>query len=479
MIPWYLKHRVHGNKPWGVQREALNRSEGHARYGYFLEQGLGKTALTLNDYVHHDEVDLMLTVAPNSFKLDWALANDEWGVGHISSGYWPRDPIPFEAERMSYVVNYEAVSRSSAVRQFQKLMEQRRVLLNIDESTSIANPDSGIAKAVNKLAQRATMVRENNGTPLTNSVMDLFMQLKVLDQLDGWNPVAFRNRYATKGGYMGREIMRFNADGEPAIRHADELYSLLDRVSFRALKQDWRKDLPAQMPDTPLHLEMTPRQLMHYREMLEEFATLVDDVDVTANLIITQMMRLQQISSCLASAGDKWTWIEEPKNNPKLRALKDLIDSGSSKVLIVYIFKPSGEMLLEQLTQLGLNPAWLRGQMKPEDIIEQKRRFNEDSDCRVLVGQQSATFRGHTLIGGIKRDACDRMCFYERSFSYYEYAQIRDRIHRGAQKSVCNYWQLITSPAEEGAIDIVHSKRDMAVAVDSVVTKIRSGAWRV
>lgn len=478
-IPWYLCHRVHGKRPWAVQREALNRSEGHARYGYFLEQGLGKTALTLNDFVHHDEVDLMLTVAPNSFKLDWALANDEWGVGHISSGYWPRDPIPFDAEQMSYVVNFEAVSRSSAVRQFQKLMEKRRVLLNIDESTAIANPDSGIAKAVNQLAKRATMVRENNGTPLTNSVVDYYMQLKVLDQLDGWSPVTFRNRYATKGGFMGRQIMRFDSDGEPAIRHKEELYAILDRCSFRALKKDWRKDLPPQMPDTPLHLEMTNRQLAHYREMLEEFVTIVGDVNVTADLIITQMLRLQQLSSCLASTGDQYTFIEEPKNNPKLKALRDLIASGTTKVIVVYVFKPSGEMLLEQLTQMGLNPAVIRGQMKPEDIIEQKRRFNDDADCRVLLGQQRATFRGHTLIGGPGRDRCDRMAFYERSFSYYEYAQIRDRNHRGAQDAICNYWQLITSPAEQGAIEIVQNKKDLAVAVDSVVTQIRSGAWRV
>lgn len=479
MIPWYLKHRAHGNKPWAVQREALNRSEGHARYGYFLEQGLGKTALTLNDYVHHDEVDIMLTVAPNSFKLDWVLANDEWGVGHIPSGYWPKNPIPFEAEQMSYAVNYEAVSRSASVREFQKLMEKRRVLLNIDESTAIANPDSGIAKAVNQLSKRATMVRENNGTPLTNSVVDYFMQLKALNELDGWNPVAFRNRFAVKGGYMGREIIRFDKDGNPAIRHQDELYSILDRCSFRALKKDWRKDLPPQMPDTPIHLEMTNRQLVHYREMLEDFATIVEDVNVTANLIITQMLRLQQLSSCLAATGDDYTFIEEPKNNPKLKAIKDLISTGDSKLILVYVFKPSGALLLEQLTQMGLEPAVIRGGMKPEEIIEQKRRFNDDTSCRALIGQEAATCRGHTLIGGPGRDRCDRMVFYERDFSYYRYAQIRDRNHRGAQDHVCSYWQLITSPAEQAAIEIVQNKKDLANAVDSVVTQIRRGAWRI
>lgn len=482
MIPWYVKHAVHGDQPWAVQREALNRSEGKAKYGYFLQQGLGKTPLILNDFLHYADASLMLVVAPQSFKLDWLVEADAWGISKElmgkdwTTGFWPRDPIPFDADKPGiYSINYEAVSRSSAKDQLVRLMDERPVFLTIDESAAIKNNGTGFSKSVVQLAHRAMMVREANGTPLVQNVMDYYPQLRALGEFHGWTSHQFKSRYAKLGGFMGKVVQR------EEIKNKEELYAVLDRCSFRALKKDWRADMPDQI-DIPLHLEMTERQLRHYREMMLDFYTMVNDMEVTAQLILTQMMRLQQISSCLASTdASKWVMFEEAKDNPKLQATYDIMDSAPGKTIVVHVFKPSGALLRNEMEAKGLRPAVIRGGLTPEQIIEEKRRFNEDPDCRVLIAQQSAAFRGHTLLGDVnsEKNSCHRMVFYESSFSYYEYSQIRDRIHRGDASFDCRYYQLRTSPADDHIYDTLASKQDMADTMDKAVAAIRSGKWRV
>lgn len=468
-MKWHLSHPRYGKKPWAVQAEAKRRSEGVDRYFYALEQGLGKSPLSLNDVVHYLElgvIDRAVVVAPNSFKLDWSLLPGEWGRPEIRTGYWPRNK-PSEDVQL-YAINYEAV-RTSAGKELTRLFSRARCMLIIDESAAMQNPFSATSRALHELSKDAAMVRELNGTPMTNNVMDLFMQLKVLGELDGVNPYAFRNRHAVMGGYMGRQIQR------DEIRNADELYAILDRVSFRALKKDWRKDLPPQV-FTPIHLEMTARQRQHYREMLEEFFTVVNDLEVSADMVLTQMEKLRQISSCVAMQSGKAAFFEPKDKNPKVAALLDLLHSCSGKVMIPYVYRATGAMLYDVLSDEKLKPAWIRGGVKPEVIVEEKRRFNDDPDCRVVLAQEEASYRGHTLLGGEGRDRCSTMAFFETSFSYYHRSQIQDRIHRGEQDETCNYYDFVISPIEQTVLEALAAKKNMADALDAVIAVVRKEA---
>lgn len=462
---WYLTHEAHGDKPWAVQKEAMRRSKDRDRYGYFLEMGLGKSALTLNDFVHlwsKEMVDMAIVLAPNSFKLNWVSFPEEWGVPEINTGYWPKDKITTKKEMI--VVNYEA-ARSAAGQELLKLAKNNRVMLIIDESGDIKNPSSDTSKAVFELAKEAEYVRELNGTPMVQNVMDWFMQLKVLGELDGKNPYAFRNRYAVRGGYMGKQILPGQMNNET------ELYNIIDRVGFRALKKDWAKDLPEKIY-TSVRLEMTKRQRVHYVEMLEEFYTEIKGgLIVTADIVLTQMEKLRQISSCIIMNEGESFIVETPKNNPKLQALIEAIHGGSTKVVVPYVYSASGEMLFNELSKQKLNPVWVHGKLK-EKIKENCDRFNKDPECRVLIGQESCIFRGHTLIG-TKDDPASRMMFYETSFSYYHRCQIEDRIHRGDQRTPCGYWDFPTSTVEDIIIKALNTKKDAAGAFDEMLVAIQ------
>ena len=469
-MKWHLNHAKYGNKPWAVQQAYIDAAEGHDRFGSFLEQGLGKSASNLNEYINSESVDLNIVLAPSSFVGDWPLAPEEWGLGFLQTGMYPRDPLPLSWESGLYTFSHETLRGSLNARNaLLRVLKERRCLLTFDEATGIKNPTSLLAKyMVSEAVKHAKMVRLLDGTPIVQNVMDYYAKLRCLGEVNGMNPYVFRNRFARMGGFMGKQIT--------GMANEEELARILNRCSFRALKKDWRKDMPDQI-ERPIRIEMTDNQRKHYRTMLEEFYATVGDVDpeeINADLVLTQRMKLQQISSCMLMKDGKAHWIEEPKNNPKLRAIKDTLEIGQGKAIIVYYFDPSGRMLIDEMTKEGLNPAWIVGKMKPDEIIEQKRRFNRDPTCRVIVAQQDQGSRGHTLIGEPGDDRCNMTFYYENSLSLMHRLQMNDRNHRGEQDQVCYLIDLICGPIDQINVDILTGKRTMAQGMDALIKLVRS-----
>ncbi len=466
-MKWHLNHAQWGRKPWAVQRAYLDAAAGRERYGNFSQQGLGKTADTLNEFVDFDDVDLCVVLAPSSFVGDWPLAPAEWGLGFLRTGMWNSDPLPFDWESGVYSIAHETLRGSIRARtELLKLFKARRCLLVFDESTGIKNPSSVLARyAIGHLVKDAKRVRILNGTPIVQNALDYFAQLRLLGELNGVNQINFRNRYCIMGGFMGRQIK--------GIRHEEELAGILDRCSFRALKTDWRKDLPPQIA-VPIHLEMTDNQRRHYQTMMEQFYVQVaDDEFVDAELVLTQRLKLQQVTSCLMMDKGKVHWLEQPKANPKLKAAFDLMETGNGKMIVVYYFDPSGRMLIEQFKDAGYDPAWITGGMTPQDIVEQKKRFNDDGDCRVLIGQIDQTSRGHTLIGQPGKDRCSRIYYYETDLSLMHRLQMNDRNHRGEQDETCLLYDPICGPIDQLNVDILTGKREQAEGMDQIVAEIR------
>lgn len=466
---WHLKHAQHGDKPWRVQAAYLEAAAGRERFGNFSQQGLGKTSDTLNEFIEFDDVDLCVVLAPSSFIGDWPLAPAEWGLGFLRTGMWGKDPSPVDWESGLYSVAHETLRGSKRARdEMLDLFQRRRCMLVFDESTGIKNPASELARyMLRHLGKEAKRVRILNGTPIVQNALDYYAQLRMLGEFEGMTPTNFKHRFTERGGFKGKQII--------GMRNEDELGRVLDRCSFRALKKDWRPDMPDQYPQ-PIHLEMTDNQRRHYQTMMLEFyAAVSDDEEVTAELVLTQRMKCQQISSCVLMDKGKVHWIEEPKNNPKLKAVLDLMETGNGKMIVVYYFDPSGRMLIDQFQKAGYEPAWITGGMKAEDIVEQKKRFNDDSSCRIIVAQIDQGSRGHTLIGQPGNDRCSRTYYYETDLSLMHRLQMNDRNHRGAQDETCVLYDPICCPIDQLNVDILTQKKTQADGMDEIVKLVRAG----
>lgn len=474
MVRWHLKHEQFGTTPWDVQVEALRRADDRPRYGWFLEQGLGKTALTLNDYVGCNDVDLNVVLAPSSFVADWPLAPAEWGVGFLRTGMWGRNEMPHDWEQGLYAISHETLRGSRRAREeLVELFKNRRCMLTFDESTSIKKYNSVLAQFCIRHLKDAARVRVLNGTPIVQDVTDYYAPMKMLGAFDGMNPVIFKKRYAELGGFMGKQIVGISADRQNELAH------ILDEHSFRALKADWRKDMPPKL-QVPLRLEMTDNQVRHYRTMMEEFYALVsDDECVDATLILTQRMKLQQIASCMLMKEGKVFWIDKSKDNPKLKGLLDVLETGHGKMIVPYYYDPSGQMLFEELKKAGYDPAWIKSYSRggsSEEILREKARFNNDSSCRVIIGQIDQLARGHTLLGQKGNDRCFRTYMYETSLSLMHVEQVSDRNHRGEQDECCYLYWPICSPIDQINMDILTRKKEQAQGMDELVKEIRRAA---
>lgn len=92
-----------------------------------------------------------------------------------------------------------------------------------------------------------------------------------------------------------------------------------------------------------------------------------------------------------------------------------------------------------------------------KDRAEQVRRFQEEDDVRVFVGQLQTTGMGLTLT------AASVAVYYSLDFSYSNYEQSRARIHRIGQKKKCLYIHLVCKgTVDEKVMNALKHKGDIA-----------------
>lgn len=439
------------NPPYEVQTEALRRSKGQKCYGWFMEQGLGKTGVAYADFITHwmaEWCDIMVVVAPFYLMSEWELEAKKQGV-KFPVFTWPQEIPKGQKPPFAYIMNVEAARAGRGFAFLDQLLDKHRAWFGIDESTMIKNFKSLAFTEIMKLAQKVTMRRELSGLPMPHDVMDLWPQLRFLEQLSGVNPYSFRNRFAVMGGYMGKQVK--------GIKNEEQLHKIMDQCAFRALKVDWAKTLPPKIYKER-RFEMTKKQKEHYHEMEEDFITLVDqsnpETAVFADQVIHAMIKLQQISRGFIMDGEKVAQELVPVGkNPAIQTLKATLDATQGKTLIFTQYRHSTELLANILDDhYGKGTTrMMMGGMKKEEIANAKAEFNENPDVRHFVLQIAVGHRGHTLLGQVgPSERCSSTIFYENNYNFEHRAQGEDRNHRWGQDADCvTYTDFVCSKMDE------------------------------
>lgn len=449
MTTWQIK-----GKPFEAQIEALNRTK-HEPHGfaYFMEMGLGKTAVTLAEFVklkNDGKVDVLVIACPHSLKQNWADEVKFWTEGGLTTSIWPK----FEDADV-YIFNYEAFSVGGRTGEaaLRGLCGKKRVYLALDESTQIKKHNSVRTKSLLGTARMCSYTRILSGAPMVQGPQDIWAQLKFIGAMKGINFFQFRNRFCLMGGYMGKKIIGANPVS------VSELHRILDTCSFRAKKMDWL-DIPEKTYFTRT-IEMSPQQKRHYKSMLVDFITYVNGQEVDAAMVVTQMGKLQQISSNFVYDEDG-----VPRDlggpNRKLNEIKQILDDEiDGKLIVVSYFAHSTQVLLSELEEYGV--VGIYGGQSSEEIAAAKEDFNR-GDARVIVCQESAAKYGHTLLGTEDMPCCTTV-FYENSFSMDDRVQIEDRNHRIGQRFTVNIIDMVCSDIEAKVIKALQQKQDIAEAI--------------
>lgn len=459
----------------GVQKAALAASNGKAGFGYFLEMGLGKTLLSLHDFmqrVERKEASRLVVVCPNSFKSGWLTEVKKQNVpvechvyesGGYNEAFLRRT---FNEKPPMIVVNYEAIRRPNTQNYIRQFIKGRRAMIVFDESIQLKNNKSLQTKAAIELTKEFAYSRILSGKPMTQGPHDLWGQMRAIGQLEGFNYYAFRGWFCRMGGYMMKKVVGAQNEGK--------LAGLINPHVFRATKSEWL-DLPPKIY-TMREYSMSPAQQRQYDTMEQEFVTWINESEfVDVDMALTKYIKLAQILFGFIIDDDgRVHELVEPSVNPRIVELKEIIETEvTGKVVVVYNHRYAGEVLLKALAEY--NPTYIRGQMDSAEIAANKDTFNNDPNCRVILIQSVAGRYGHTLVGGIEpENHCSTIIFMENTWSLDTRSQLEDRIHRiGQRGESCVYIDMFGSKLDKRIAGALQMKQNVFDAVFQHVKESR------
>lgn len=469
-----MEHKDDANRvPHPIRDTQGFRRTGPAkRWLHLLEQRLGKTPITLNElelFRRDYNIKWAVGFAPNSFKPEWIEESERWGVSRPAYAFSSADRRGAQrfidrnrAHGGLLVVNYEALIYDDTLTLLADLIGPDTYLFG-DETVNIKNSQAVSTKNAITLAKDAGVRRSLTGKPIVQGPHDMWAQARFAGELNGFNYYAFRNTYCKMGGFQAKQVK--------GVKNEEQFQEWLDGCAFQARRTHWLTTPGVEYAQRKL--EMLPEQKVHYKRMEEDFLTLIvdhldEEVIIPADQIITKLLKLQQISSGFIIDEEGNTHdIMPPSRNPLVLEVQRMLrDEISTKVLIFAHHTHLIALLMEALKEF--EPAIIagQGQMKTfdRDTQAEKRRFNGDPRCRIMIGQERAIKYGHTLMGA-PDDPCLNEIYAENSYSLDDRSQTEQRAQGDGQAGLITIWDFIPSPIALAAILALQRKEDMSAAV--------------
>jgi len=340
------------------------------------------------------------------------------------------------------IMNVEALSTQKGLAFAQKFLLSHKTLMCIDESTTIKNPKAKRTKNIISLAPRAQYRRILTGSPVTKNPLDLYSQCEFLNEelLDFTSYYAFRNRYAEMKTLhiAGRSIQVVSH-----FKNLGELSEQLKTFSYRVLKEECL-DLPEKIY-IKREIELSSEQKKVYKQMKEEALATLNGKQITTMTVLTQLMRLQQITCGHFVADDGTT--QEIKNN-RLNELMDILDEVEGKAIIWAHWQKDVQIIKKALIKAyGPRSVVDYYGLTPQDQRQKnKDAFQNDSKVRFFIGTPATGGYGLTLT------AANTVIYYSNGYDLEKRIQSEDRAHRIGQKKSVTYVDILAEETVDSKI---------------------------
>lgn len=451
----------------GIERFRVLRQGYEARKGfaYFMEQRLGKTPLALAEFalLRADyDYKWCLTFAPMSYKPMWPIEAEEKGAPfpgfNYESGKIKQLQAWIDANQKwggLIAVNFEAC-RTEDLMAILHVLAQERVYLNIDESIQVKDPFSDRSKILLDLAKVCDARRVLTGKPITQGAHDLYQQMRMVGQFNGRTFVDFKNRYCKLGGFQGKAVV--------GVEEPQELRDQIEPHVFIARRAVW---LPTPGKDyVTRELSLRGRQAELYKQMEEELVIEVEGQTISADQIITKLIKLQQIRSGHIKDEDGNTLDLMPAaQNPVLQDLKHYVENEiTTKCIIIAHFRRTLDLLKQVFPGCSVIRSKDWHKSNGVSVEFEKERFNTDPGTRVLVAAARVVKYGHTLMGS-SDDPCLNLIFFENDYSLDTRSQDEDRPVGEGQRGVLVITDYACSKTDYATIAALVRKEDMASAL--------------
>jgi SNF2 family DNA or RNA helicase len=405
-------------QPYRHQVKALKKLLFRAGGALFCEMGTGKTKIALDfcGAMHiKRKVTRVVICCPKSVISVWRLEIKKHVPDHI------RDKIRF------VIINYEQLPDierkgdlyKGRVHVLEKFLEGQPSILILDESHLIKKPSAKRSKCAYKLSKSADMKLLLTGTKLTKDVLDLYHQFKCLDErIFGTNFAHFKRRYCVFGGYGNYKLLRYI-----------NLHELKEKAKpwvFQA-KLDDCLDLPART-DQVVPIRLTGETKRIYQEMLTEGLAVMDGEEFEADIILTKILRLQQISSgYLKDEDDELHFFGDDKRRQLEADVKEFAEQEINKFVVFAQFIPDLKVCAEVVKAAGYKPILFHGKVSNTQREMRLCEFDETDEKVAFVSQNDAGSMGISLT------AAQHAIHYSHTRKYSSDRQLKGRLRRIGQ----------------------------------------------
>ena len=450
------------SKPFAHQSKALEMSWDKEVFAYFMEMGTGKSKVLIDNIAmlyNAGKINGALIIAPKGVYKNWfdsEIPNHLPDYIEKKMGLWKTDPNAKElkplfslgAELHILIMNVEAFSTKKGVDFAKKFLSCHKTVIGIDESTTIKNPMAKRTRSIIELGIKCKYKRILTGSPVTKSPLDLFSQCYFLSPflLGHESFYTFKTRYAiTKQVNVSGRMVHLVV----GYRNLPELSEKVKPFSYRVLKDDCL-DLPKKTYMKRI-VQLTDEQKRLYKTMKEKAIAFLNGKMVSTATVITQLMRLHQIT-CGHFKSDDGD-VQDVKSN-RLNELMDVLEEVEGKAVIWAHYRYDIEKIVEAIIkQYGENSVvTYYGDTSTEDRQKAIKKIQDpNSPVRFIVGTPQTGGYGITLTGA------STMIYYSNGYDLEKRQQSEARIDRIGQEKPMTYIDIIA----EGTVDdkIVQSLR--------------------
>lgn len=466
---------VFTTRPYKHQMEGVIYGLEHESFLLGDDQGLGKTKEIIDLAMCRKQTDglkhCLIICGINGNKYNWAdevkihSREDSWILG---TRFTKRPPIKMiegsTKDKMEdlnnmphqffWITNIETlrggsfkekqgkrtVIRFPIAEKIQELCDRGIIgMIAFDEAHKAKNPDSQQGKALLSIDCKGPKI-PMSGTFVLNNPLDLYLPLK-WSGFETHSFYAYKQHYCTMGGFGGKEIVGY--------KNLDELRSMVSKVMLRRVKGDVL-DLPPKV-HTIEWVDAYPEQKSLYKDVRDQVRDNIDKVKVHPDPL-SEMLRLRQVTGYPGILSSTVT------KSAKMDRMEELVEdevSVGGKAIIFSNWSEMTNVIRHKLKKY--NPAYITGEVGSVQRMEEKDRFQNDPNCKVMIGTIGALGTGFTLT------AAQLVIFVDEPWNRGIKDQAEDRAHRIGTRGTVRIVTILTrDTVDEGVYNLVQKKGKMA-----------------
>lgn len=466
---------VFTTKPYKHQMEGVIYGLEHESFLLGDDQGLGKTKEIIDLAMCRKQTDglkhCLIICGINGNKYNWAdevkihSREDSWILG---TRFTKRPPIKMiegsTKDKMEdlnniphqffWITNIETLrggsfkekqgkrtaTRFPIAEKIQELCDRGIIgMIAFDEAHKAKNPDSQQGKALLSIDCKGPKI-PMSGTFVLNNPLDLYLPLR-WSGFETHSFYAYKQHYCTMGGFGGKEIVGY--------KNLDELRSMVSKVMLRRVKGDVL-DLPPKV-HTIEWVDAYPEQKSLYKDVRDQVRDNIDKVKVHPDPL-SEMLRLRQVTGYPGILSSTVT------KSAKMDRMEELVEeevSVGGKAIIFSNWSEMTNVIRHKLKKY--NPAYITGEVGSVQRMEEKDKFQNDPNCKVMIGTIGALGTGFTLT------AAQLVIFVDEPWNRGIKDQAEDRAHRIGTRGTVRIVTILTrDTVDEGVYNLVQKKGKMA-----------------